>query len=1029
MLARALPGVVVAVGRRRDLVGRAVEQRFGPRRARARRRLPAPAAARATSTSSASTRSDLLDRPLPARPAARGARGGRARRRGAADAHRGGQRGRAARRWRTGSGASARTASRAACLASARSTGAAGAAAAPRLPARRDRAPGALRARRPRGRAATVAGRAFFRDHHPFPRGGARRRRRARPRRPARTRSSPRPRTPCGSRACRGRRCRCVVAGGRGRDRGRAALPRAAAGRGAGGRREARHAPRARGGAAAASPPSCAGCRGVPCSRSAAGSAGSGRGSTAAPRDRRRQPAPRVPRVGRGARAARPRAASTRHFGDRDPRPAVDGGPLRGRAARARRRRRRRAPAARARGGPRRRRPDGALRQLGVPRPRLGPAGRRRARRSRGRSTTRRSTAGSSRCAPPRATRSSTSRRRWRRRSGRSATGGILAVLIDQNVQAKDGIFVRFFGRPAATTTVAAALALKTGCPIVPGRCTLQAERPLPDGVRAAARVERHGAARRGHRRRSRSRLPRSSRPGCARPLSSGSGCTAAGRRSRRHRRRPTRSVAAGVTRAGVLVRAPNWVGDVVLALPALRDLRRDFPSARLSVLARPWVAELYRAVPGVDEVLDSRGHAADVAAAARPLRRGRAAAQLLRHRARPWRAGVPERWGYATDGRGPLLTRRCARPGVGPGPQPGVLLSRDARRPGARNGWPARRFARLPGGVGRARPPRCWATTDPGSASTLARSTARRSAGCRSASQRSPTCVARRIGATVAIVGSAAERPLGEAIAAQLQAPVRVLSGETTLGGLVGVLKRLRLLLTNDSGPDAPRRGRSARRSWPSSARRTGPRRRPSAAAPCWCAKPSTARPACLRECPIDHRCMTRVDVGRVVEAALAAAALTPCGRPAIFMDRDGTLSHEVGYVNHPEPASPVPLDRRGGARDQPRRLARGRGDQPGRHRARLLPAVGVRRGPCEARRTGRGGRRALRRGLRLRAPPDGRRAAVSRRTATAASRGPACCGARRPSSAPTCRAPGWSATATATWSSPGTSARAARS
>lgn len=53
--------------------------------------------------------------------------------------------------------------------------------------------------------------------------------------------------------------------------------------------------------------------------------------------------------------------------------------------------------------------------------------------------------------------------------------GGIVAVLIDQNVQAKDGIFVRFFGRPACTTTVAAAIALKTGCAIVPVRCTLQA--------------------------------------------------------------------------------------------------------------------------------------------------------------------------------------------------------------------------------------------------------------------------------------------------------------------------------------------------------------------------------------------------------------------------------------------------------------------------------------------------------------------------------------------------------------------------
>jgi KDO2-lipid IV(A) lauroyltransferase len=55
--------------------------------------------------------------------------------------------------------------------------------------------------------------------------------------------------------------------------------------------------------------------------------------------------------------------------------------------------------------------------------------------------------------------------------------GGIVAIVIDQNVQEKDGIFVDFFGRPACTTTVAAALALKTGCMIVPVRCPLG-----PDG-------------------------------------------------------------------------------------------------------------------------------------------------------------------------------------------------------------------------------------------------------------------------------------------------------------------------------------------------------------------------------------------------------------------------------------------------------------------------------------------------------------------------------------------------------------------
>jgi KDO2-lipid IV(A) lauroyltransferase len=52
-----------------------------------------------------------------------------------------------------------------------------------------------------------------------------------------------------------------------------------------------------------------------------------------------------------------------------------------------------------------------------------------------------------------------------------------IAVLIDQNVQPGDGIFVDFFGRKAATTTVAAALAVKTGCALVPSRTELR-----PDG-------------------------------------------------------------------------------------------------------------------------------------------------------------------------------------------------------------------------------------------------------------------------------------------------------------------------------------------------------------------------------------------------------------------------------------------------------------------------------------------------------------------------------------------------------------------
>jgi KDO2-lipid IV(A) lauroyltransferase len=48
-----------------------------------------------------------------------------------------------------------------------------------------------------------------------------------------------------------------------------------------------------------------------------------------------------------------------------------------------------------------------------------------------------------------------------------------IAILIDQNVQAQDGIFVDFFGRAAATTTVAAALAVRTGCALLPSHTVL----------------------------------------------------------------------------------------------------------------------------------------------------------------------------------------------------------------------------------------------------------------------------------------------------------------------------------------------------------------------------------------------------------------------------------------------------------------------------------------------------------------------------------------------------------------------------
>ena len=116
-----------------------------------------------------------------------------------------------------------------------------------------------------------------------------------------------------------------------------------------------------------------------------------------------------------------------------------------------------------------------------------------------------------------------------------------------------------------------------------------------------------------------------------------------------------------------ILLRATNWVGDVVISLPALRALRSHHPKDQISVLARPWVAALYRLLPEVDEVLVEErpgrhtGAAGRTALAAELHGKGFDRAILLpRSFATAWtayRAGIPERWGYRGELRSPFLT------------------------------------------------------------------------------------------------------------------------------------------------------------------------------------------------------------------------------------------------------------------------------------------------------------------------------------------------------------------------------------
>lgn len=117
-----------------------------------------------------------------------------------------------------------------------------------------------------------------------------------------------------------------------------------------------------------------------------------------------------------------------------------------------------------------------------------------------------------------------------------------------------------------------------------------------------------------------------------------------------------------------ILVRATNWVGDLVMSAPALACIRKSFPGARICVLIRPPLDELIKADPSVDEVMlyDKKGVHAGPAGFARlvgAIRKRKFSRAILLQNAFEaaliaFLAKIPERMGYATDGRGILLTR-----------------------------------------------------------------------------------------------------------------------------------------------------------------------------------------------------------------------------------------------------------------------------------------------------------------------------------------------------------------------------------
>lgn len=113
-----------------------------------------------------------------------------------------------------------------------------------------------------------------------------------------------------------------------------------------------------------------------------------------------------------------------------------------------------------------------------------------------------------------------------------------------------------------------------------------------------------------------------------------------------------------------VLVIGPNWIGDAVMSTPALANLRRGLPKAKIDLLVPRYVGPLFEEHPHVDRVLihDDRQPWPARLAHLLALRQHRYGAMVLlpnslRSALYAWLVGSPIRVGYATDGRSWLLT------------------------------------------------------------------------------------------------------------------------------------------------------------------------------------------------------------------------------------------------------------------------------------------------------------------------------------------------------------------------------------
>lgn len=347
-----------------------------------------------------------------------------------------------------------------------------------------------------------------------------------------------------------------------------------------------------------------------------------------------------------------------------------------------------------------------------------------------------------------------------------------------------------------------------------------------------------------------------------------------------------------------VMVRVPNWVGDAVMAQPALEQLRRIFAGAHITHVARPWVAGLFEGEGLADSVIavrDSRGviqAARRFLSDARRLRRERfdfaallqnAFGAALMARA----AGAKTIAGYATDGRRALLDLVIpVEPDYKTAHQVFYYLNIAARieealtgathveadraRPRLRVSNEARERALTLLEESSIAISKRIVVINPGATNSRAKQwLAERFA-------ETADLLAEREGFQTVIVGAPNDIEAASETARHMRTRAIMLAGRTSIADLKAVLACASLVISNDTGAahvaaalDVP------------TVVVFGPTEhvltRPFSDAATIVRHTVECSPCMLRDCPIDHRCMTGVGVNDVYSAArqlLASAA-----------------------------------------------------------------------------------------------------------------------------------------------------------